>query len=149
MVTRQPKSDTGRRTLTVPGWLLDLFSEHLARRQLTAADPDALVFVARDGSGLDYGNWRQRTWLPAIAGAGLPNLQYHDLRRTAATALVQEQIDIKTAQTRLGHSDPRTTLAIYAQATREADRDAAERLGVRFRPPASRGVHTARGMDAG
>jgi integrase len=40
-----------------------------------------------------------------------------------------------TAQTRLGHSDPRLTLAIYAQATNEGDRQAAERLGDRFMTP--------------
>jgi len=37
-------------------------------------------------------------------------------------------VDLKTAQTRLGHSDPRLTLAVYAQATTEGDRVAAERL---------------------
>jgi integrase len=41
-------------------------------------------------------------------------------------------VDIKTAQIRLGHSDPRLTLAIYAQATREGDEEAASRLGGRF-----------------
>lgn len=34
------------------------------------------------------------------------------------------------AQTRLGHANPRTTLAIYAQA----DREAAKWVGERFRP---------------
>ncbi|GBD85157.1 hypothetical protein BMS3Abin02_01561 [bacterium BMS3Abin02] len=53
------------------------------------------------------------------------------------TALRQAQelrlsTDMKTAQTRLGHTDPRLTRAIYAQATIEADRTAAERLGRRF-----------------
>jgi site-specific recombinase XerD len=32
-------------------------------------------------------------------------LHFHDLRHAAATALVDEGIDIKTAQTRLGHSE--------------------------------------------
>lgn len=45
-----------------------------------------------------------------------------------------EGVDMKTAQTRLGHSDPRLTLAIYAQATTEADRSAATRIGARFLP---------------
>jgi integrase len=85
--------------------------------------------------GLDYRNWRHRTWIPATRQAGFSGLQFHDLRRTATTALVQERIDMKTAQTRLGHADPRTTLAIYAQATKEPDRQATERRGVRFRPP--------------
>jgi hypothetical protein len=43
-------------------------------------------------------------------------------------------VNIKTAQERLGHANPRTTLAVYAQATKEADREAARQLGDRFRP---------------
>ena len=41
-------------------------------------------------------------------------------------------MDIKTAQSRLGHADLRLTLALYAQAVGEADRDAAARLDERF-----------------
>lgn len=57
---------------------------------------------------------------------------FHDLRRTNATAMVLDGVDVKTAQTRLGHSDPRLTLAIYAQATSQGDRAAAEKLGSRL-----------------
>ena len=39
---------------------------------------------------------------------------------------------MKTAQLRLGHSDPRLTLALYAQAVEGADRRAAESLGEQF-----------------
>jgi len=35
-------------------------------------------------------------------------------------------VDLKTVQARLAHSEPRLTLAIYAQATSKADRRAAE-----------------------
>jgi hypothetical protein len=41
-------------------------------------------------------------------------------------------VDVRTAQARLGHSDPRLTLGVYASATSEGDRAAAERLGARF-----------------
>jgi integrase len=34
---------------------------------------------------------------------------------------VLDGVDLKTAQTRLGHADPRTTIGLYAQATRKAD----------------------------
>ena len=68
-------------------------------------------------------------------------------RCTVATALVTERIDIKTAPVRLGQADPRTTLGAYAHA----DRDAAERLGVHFRPPTATpsrpGPRDKRGMD--
>ncbi len=75
-----------------------------------------------------------RVWLPARKAAGLSQLTFHDLKHTAATLLVEEGVDIKTAQTRLGHADPSTTLRIYAQATAKADREAAQRIGERLRP---------------
>lgn len=75
-----------------------------------------------------------RAWprLSAVELAGLDGLGFHDLRRTNATAMVLDGVDVKTAQARLGHSDPRLTLAIYAQATGEGDRSAAEKLGARL-----------------
>lgn len=51
-------------------------------------------------------------WEPAVKDAGLDGLSFHDLRRTNATAMVAEGVDVKTAQARLGHSDPRLTLAV-------------------------------------
>jgi integrase len=72
---------------------------------------------------------------------------FHDVRRAAATALVLEGVDLKTAQTRLGHSDPRLTLGLYAQASIEADRDAADRVGARLLPRARDGRGIAEGSD--
>jgi integrase len=132
VVSGPPKSDAGRRTLSVPQPLMDVLAAHLARRGLTGADTAALVFMMREGGPLRYEHWRRRNWLPACAAVGLDGLTFHDLRRANATALVLDGIDLKTAQTRLGHSDPRLTLAVYAQATSEADRAAADRLGERF-----------------
>ena len=70
---------------------------------------------------------------------------FHDLRRANATALVHAGVDLKTAQARLGHSDPRLTLGVYAQATSGADRAAAEALGNRFsrRPRDGRAIESA------
>jgi integrase len=76
MVTRRPKSRAGRRTITVPDWLIDVLASHVRHRGLTAADPRAVLFVTRDGAGLDYGHWRQRRWLPATDAAGLSGLQF-------------------------------------------------------------------------
>ncbi len=61
--------------------------------------------------------------------------------------MVLDGVDVKTAQTRLGHSDPRLTLAIYAQATEEGDRSAASKLGARFMAPASQDERVAAGTD--
>jgi len=46
--------------------------------------------------------------------------------------LVIGNVDLKTAGTRLGHSDPRLTLAVYAQAITAADKGAADIVGDQF-----------------
>ncbi len=135
MIESDPKTKAGRRpSLALPDWLMSMLAAVLAEQGVTATTPDALVFVSPDGTRLHYSNWRRRVWLPAREVAGLPNLNFHDLKHTAGTALVEEGVNIKTAQERLGHANPRTTLAVYAQATKQADREAADRLGKRFRP---------------
>ena len=135
MATGEPKSEAGRRTLSVPPELMKLLAAHLAQRGMDGRDPAAFVFASPGGAPLDYTNWRRRVWKPATIKAGLDGLTFHDLRRANATGLVAEGVDVRTAQARLGHSDPRLTLAIYAQATGEADRSAAALIGARFLPP--------------
>jgi len=127
-----PKSEASRRTLAIPTSLTELLAQHLARRGLTGADADALVFTSPAGGPIRYANWRNRVWLPACRAAGLDGLGFHDLRRANATALVRLGVDVKTAQQRLGHSDVRMTIGLYAQAEKPADRAAADRLGELF-----------------
>jgi integrase len=146
-ITGPPKSHAGNRTLSMPPQLVEMLSTHLARRGLTGADPNALVFTMPDGGPLAYQNWRTRVWRPALESVGLEGLGFHDLRRLNATGLVMEGVDVKTAQARLGHSDPRLTLAVYAQATSEADRAAAERLGDRFMTPSMNRTRDGRAME--
>lgn len=116
----------------MPAVIVAMLAEHLERCELTEAGGDALVFTDDEGGALRYSNWRRRIWLPAAAAAGCAGAGFHDLRRLNATTLVVEGIDVKTAQTRLGHADPRVTLSIYASAPASVDRAAADVLGDRF-----------------
>jgi integrase len=127
-----PKSEASRRTLAIPAALTEVLAKHLVLRGLTGADADALVFTAPAGGPIRYANWRNRVWLPACRTVGLSGLGFHDLRRANATALVRLGVDVKTAQQRLGHSDVRMTIGLYAQAEKPADRAAADRLGQLF-----------------
>jgi DICT domain-containing protein len=63
---------------------------------------------------------------------------------TTPTAVAIDDVDLRTAQTRLGHSDPRLTLAVYAQASTAADRAAADSLGAHF----FGGSRDIRGMES-
>lgn len=53
---------------------------------------------------------------------------------TNATVLVAQNVDMKTAQIRLGHADPALTLRIYAQPTDHGDRAAAALIDEHFAP---------------
>jgi integrase len=146
-----PKSAASRRTLAIPVPLVELLTAHLQLRGLTGADAEVLVFTAPDGGPLRYANWRSRVWSPACRAARVDGLGFHGLRRASATALVLEGVDLKTAQTRLGHSDSRLTLNLYAQAVADADRDAADRLAARFmdRPRDGRAMDRSRAKVPG
>ena len=116
-----PKSQAERRTLMMPQPLVDMLAAHLRARRLTGAGADQYIFVGFRAHPLQYSGFRQRVWLPACRTAGLPDLGFHDLRQTNATAMVRIGVDVKTVQARLGHSDPGLTLGIYAQATADGD----------------------------
>ena len=133
-VNDEPKSRAGVRPLGIEAELIEMISSHLAARGPTGAEADTLVFVADRGGPLNYWHSRQRIWNPACLRAGLAGLTFHDLRRCNATGMVADNVDVKTAMTRFGHSDVRLTIELYAQATTEADQRAAERLAARFLP---------------
>jgi integrase len=131
IVDGAPKCQS-HRTVAAPKALMNRLSEHLSRRGLTTLDADSYLFVAPDGRELHYSNWRQRVWVPARDGAGVKGLTFHALRHANATAMVALGVDIKTAQTRVGHKRSSTLLEIYVQATTAGDRRAADQLGQHF-----------------
>jgi len=134
IVVGLPKSGAGRRTLSMPAALAEMLSAHLESMAPPPAEVDAWVFPSTSGGPLHYANWYHRVWAPAVTAAGLDGITFHDLRRANATGLVAAGVDVKTAQTRLGHSSSRLTLDLYAQAVATRDREAADALGAAFMP---------------
>jgi integrase len=157
----EPKSEAGTRSLTIPAPLAEVIAAHLAAAGLTAADGDALLFPDARGGPQIASNWRRRVWLPAMVATGLGTITddkttgrkvysgptFHDLRRTSATGLVAAGVDVKTAQSRLGHSQVRLTLELYAQAVTEQDRKASDALADQLMPPRLRAVGEVRARD--
>ena len=77
-----------------------LLADHLAGRQRTGADPDALAFTA------PHGGPSTTPTSPACPGSGtvkdgLDGLEFHDLRLDGATGMVLDYVDLKTAQSRV------------------------------------------------
>lgn len=110
-----PKSRASRRTLDIPPFLAEKLAAHLARRGLTAADGDGLVFATPSGAPMRATNFRRRIWDPAIRQAGLddPKLTFHHLRHTAVGFLIDANAPVALITQRMGHSSIRTTLDVY------------------------------------
>lgn len=69
------------------------------------------------------------TWLYRFSRRhGLPHINPHAFRHTAASILISEGVDIVTVSKLLGHSKPSTTADIYAHAVEDAQRKATECL---------------------
>ncbi len=127
-----PKTQAGIRTLSLPEALAKELGAHLEALGPAGGHPEALLFSPAGRSPMSYSNFRQRIWIPAVESAGLSGTNFHDLRRTNASIMVAAGVDVKTAQHRLGHTDVRLTLELYAQVSSAADRSAAEVLGASF-----------------
>lgn len=134
------KTDAGNRTVElIPS---DLFKSvrkfKLASAHSTEAD---FIFATKSGGPVDHRNVAQRGLGSAIKraklnGAGKPNLRFHDLRHTYASANISAGVDVVYLSRQLGHTNPSVTLNVYAdlfEAREKADqsRKALENSGYR------------------
>lgn len=58
----------------------------------------------------------------------LPEVNFHGLRHTSATLLINQNVDISTVSKRLGHARASTTMDIYSHSLQKADITAADKL---------------------
>jgi integrase len=112
-----PTKTHQRRSVPLPGLLVDMLAEHLAGR---AGDPDAFVFVGAKGAPLRHNNFRRRVFAPAAAACAARDtafpagLRPHDLRHTCAALLIAEGGHPKAVAERLGHRSAKVTLDTYS-----------------------------------
>ena len=102
-----PKSDAGRRTISLPRFLATMLTDYLA-----VLDTQEWVFTVPAGGTLRESNFR-RVWRGAVSRAGLEPLTFHDLRHTHAAWLIRDGVQPLALQRRLGHRDIRTTMNVY------------------------------------
>lgn len=125
----KPKTLAGIRNISIGGRLIDILQEAYAWQleNVTRKAPiaDSYVMCEPDGSLVSlnaFGHW----WRDWIDRSGWKGLLFHELRHTHATLLIASGVDIKTVQTRLGHSSADITLNIYAHAVPAKDVAAAD-----------------------
>lgn len=131
------KTKAGVRTVHISSTTQSLISSHIQKTGRSMAHQTEPLFVSHKtdketgqiiGARINYSNFRSRIFKVAAIAIGLPELQPHDLRRTAATLLVAAETPHKVIQAQLGHADIRTTLNLYVHATDEAREESARRM---------------------
>jgi integrase len=98
------------------------------------ANENEPLFSSPEGHEIHYRNFIQRVFKKAAIKADLPNITFHDLRRTHATILIASGASQKVVQERLGHRSISTTLALYTQGTEQGHTDAANATAKYLRP---------------
>jgi integrase len=129
-----PKSDAGKRTVSIPSMIVADVSVHLDA--FTRSEPDALVFTSARGMPLRHPNFRRGVWYPALAATGL-DVHLHDLRHTGNQLTADAEANLRELMERMGHSSSRAAL-IYLHSTSDRRRQLAESVAVRVQSELSK-----------
>ncbi len=137
-----PKSEAGRRTVTIPAAVIPDITAHLDRFAQTG--PDGPVFVGPHGGVLRKSNFTTDVWHPAVRGLGLSHLHFHDLRHTGNTLAAATGASLRELMVRMGHASPQAALR-YQHATRDRDAAIAQALSSLVEQAQSASASTTRG----
>ena len=128
LIEKEPKTPSSERTITLPPCCFDLLLE------LQKSANCEYVFTRKGTTSPFWPQHMSRKFHCIIDRYNsahsnkLPQIRLHDLRHTAATLLIAQNVDAETVARRLGHSNPAVTLNIYAHPTMEGDKRASDTL---------------------
>ncbi len=115
-IIKPPKSESGKRTITVPGFVLKVISNYLSSLSLV---PERVFSEFRPDS---YSKHFKRL----LESNHLPHIRFHDLRHFNATMMLKYGIPDKVASERLGHSQVQVTRQIYQHVLPSMDIQASQ-----------------------
>ncbi|SCZ82083.1 tyrosine-type recombinase/integrase [Acidaminobacter hydrogenoformans] len=127
IITKEPKTKSGRRSVPLPPWCIDdmeewrmVQAEMLLKMGVT--DPE-FVFTTVIGTQLDTDNARRELDI-VLERLDLKGISFHSVRHTYATRLLEMNVNAKTAQELLGHSNIAMTLDTYSHVMPDLKKDA-------------------------
>jgi len=129
----EPKSDSSRRTIPIPAFVVSGLKLHRAaqaRERLQAGDAwedSGLIFCTEKGRPLDASNVNH-TFRRLSDAAGLRRMRLHDLRHGCASLLLAKGVSPRVVMETLGHSQISLTMNTYAHVIPALLREAADRM---------------------
>ncbi|KGE16633.1 site-specific integrase [Paenibacillus wynnii] len=129
---KEPKTKASKRRIELPLSLIPDLRSYKAKcneERLACADlweGGEQFFVFNSWKGKPLNPYSVKTWWTRFTKRhNLRYVNFHALRHTSATLLLNQGLHAKIIQARLGHANISTTLNIYTHALREADQAAA------------------------
>jgi integrase len=119
----EPKTNSSRRKVHLSVVAADALRRHKVRQaserlRLGARWEDHdFVFPNHTGRPMCGVSLLHTHYLPMLWRAGLPRRRFHDLRHTAATLLLEANVNTKVVSELLGHTHVSTTMDIYQHVT--------------------------------
>jgi integrase len=129
-----PKTKLGKRTVTLHGGAIEVLRSHYERQHRERSDAkdkwveSDLIFTNNLGGPIHPRNLL-RDYKKLLKDAGLPIIRFHDLRHTAASLMLNNNIPPIVVSRRLGHAKTSITLDIYGHLIPGMDAEAAEIMG--------------------
>jgi integrase len=133
LVYQPPKTDSGNRSVPIPESLINEIKEYKKTQnlQVLKAGPlytnNDLIFCNEYGIQLDPSSLSKK-FSRLIKKAGLNHINFHGLRHTLATRLLEVNEHPKTVQEILGHSDISLTLNTYTHVMPEIKKSAIQKI---------------------
>src|SRR6202162_3613029 len=124
LILGAPKTKASRRTLELPDLAHRVLTAWRARRE---AEGYRGSFVFTDGAAnpLRKSNFLRRDFKPLLRRAGLPDVDFHSLRHSSNSFLIEEGADPILVARRNGHASTRMVLDRYGHLFEGARRQAA------------------------
>lgn len=135
----EPKTKNSRHTVRLTPQAVDALKRHRARQAEEKLKSGAfykdqgLVFTAEGGTPINPSNLRNRSFVPLLKKAGLPQITFHDLRHTCASILFSKSVHSKFVQELLGHASVAITLDTYSHMLPGMGGEAADAMGEALR----------------
>jgi integrase len=134
LITTYPKTSRSRRQIALTQLAVEAVRRHRARQNeerlaLGAAWREGdFVFTDVIGGPPRRSNVLFRNIKPLLKRGGLPQIQFHDLRHTAATLMLLQGIHPKVVSEILGHASVSITLDLYSHVLPTMQKDATASL---------------------
>lgn len=131
--TKEPKTEAGVRTVSIGKNTLAVletaYEEYLERKQTMGNRyKDHNLVVCKENGTYFHPDSMSNKWDRFKVKHNLPEIRFHDLRHTNATAMIAAGVPAKTVQNRLGHADMSTTMNVYVHCTKQMNQAAAAKI---------------------